>query len=161
MARCAPAEDASGQQQAPQREAENNGRTERPLIERRSRTPGQRLQLHRSEPVNIGIDRMQLGPVLRAEKLSLRRAGDLAQGDEIDTVFACRIRITEADGVDDDAILTRDVCGMLGCTRLAVSFPSVSRITSFCWALLVSNVLMARPMLSPMTVCWPAMPTSV
>src|SRR5262245_29985510 len=114
MARSAPAENAPGQQQAPQREAENNGRTERPLVERHSRSPGQRLQLYRSKPVNIGIDRLQLGPVLCAEKLSLRRAGDLSQGAEIDTVFACRIRITEANGVDDDAILTRNVCGMLG-----------------------------------------------
>src|SRR5262245_18106760 len=114
MARCTPAKDASGQQQTPQRETKNDGCAERPLVERHSRTPGQRLQLYRSKPVNIGIDRLQLGPVLRPEKLSLCRAGDLAQGPEIDTVFACRVRITEANSVDDDAILTRDVGGMLG-----------------------------------------------
>src|SRR5262245_16154237 len=52
----APAEDAPSQQQAPQGEAQDYGRTERPLIERNSRAPGQCFKFCGSKTVNIGID---------------------------------------------------------------------------------------------------------
>src|SRR5262245_51821451 len=71
----APAKDGSGQQQAPQGEAQDHGRTKRPLIERNARAPCQRFEFHGSKAIDIGIDRVKLSAIFGAEKLSAGNTG--------------------------------------------------------------------------------------
>ena len=83
------------------------------------------------------------------------------QRAEIDPVLAGARGIADADGVDHDAVLLGDVGGVLGrhAARGVVAVGQQDQQLLLCR--LVSSVLIASPMVSPIAVCCPAMPTWV
>src|SRR5690349_21001579 len=79
---------ASQPQAKPQRQAQDDRCTKRPLEQRQLRAPRQRVELCRRKAVDVGIDDLQLRAVLCAEEAAVRRRRDGLQPPEIDTVLA-------------------------------------------------------------------------